>query len=126
MYAISITDDTGTVTLPLLNVPLVQQVLEGAVDITTLDMNIYTDFTNQKRMWSHKWAYMSESDFTVLKGYFDRQFSLMRYPLITITDLGVTDIAVRMTLNPQNIIDHCGTVENVQVTFRETNQLEGS
>ena len=125
MYQITLTDSTTTATLPALNVPLVEEPLEGAVDVKTLDQNIYTDFINQKRLWSNVWSYMSEADFAVIKGFYDRQFSLLLYPTITITELGVTGIVVRMTLSPRNVIDHCGTVENVQASFRETVQISG-
>lgn len=126
MYSITLKDDTTSATLPLLNVPLTQQVLEGAVDVETLDGNVYTDFVSQKRLWTHMWAYLSEAEFTTLKGFYERQFTLLKYPLITINKLAVSNIPVRMTLSPRSIIDNCGTVENVEVTFRETSQLESS
>lgn len=123
MYAIQLSDSAATSIMPLLNVPLTEGQIEGATDVTTLDMNIYTDFFVKKRLWSHTWRYMSETDFNTLKGFYDRQFTLFQYPELTISELGVEDIVVRMTLSPQNIIDNCGTVENVQVTFRETVQM---
>lgn len=127
MYQIILSDSSTSATLPALNVPLTEGRIEGATDVTTLDMNLYTDFIAQKRLWSHTWKYMTEAEFNILKGFYDRQFSLFEYPEITITDLGVADIPVRMSLSPQNVIDHCGTVEDVEVSFRETVQLtEGS
>lgn len=126
MYTIELTDDFASTTMPALHVPLTEEELEGATDVTTLDMNIYTDFFTTKRLWTHTWRYMTEADFNTLKGFYDRQFTLFKYPLITITDLGVEDVTVRMRISPQQIIDHCGTVENVEVSFRETNQLEES
>lgn len=125
MYEITLTDDLGTDTTPTLNVPLTESELEGATDVQTLDMNIYTDFFAKKRLWSHTWKYMSEDDFNTLKGYYDRQFTLYKYPRITIDQLGVDEVPARMTITPQNIIDNCGTVENVRVTFRESTQLDG-
>lgn len=124
MYAIELTDGTTSATMPLLHVPLSQSNVEGAVDVQTLDNNVYTDFVALKRFWAHTWRYMKESDFNTLKGFYDRQFTLFAYPRLTITELGVVDVPVRMTLSPQNIIDNCGTVEDVEVTFRETRQLE--
>lgn len=128
MYEIIISDSTTTETLPLLNVPLTQQIIEGATDVETLDMNLYTDFVGTKRLWNHEWAYMSEEDYTILQGFYLRQFTLLEYPSITISELGVEDVVVRMSLSPQSIIDNCGTVEGVEVTFRETVQMstEGS
>lgn len=124
MIEIILIDDTTTQTLPLLNVPLSQRQLEGAVDVEVMNMDIYTDFVALKRLWSHTWKFLSEAEFEILQGFYERQFTLHKYPRITIDHLGVTNIPVRMTLSPQEIIDHCGTVEDVQVTFRESVQVE--
>lgn len=126
MYQIQLTDSTTSATMPALHVPLEEATIEGAVDVTTLDLNLYTDFVATKRRWAQTWKYMSEDDFNTLKGFYTRQFSLAEFPELTITDLGVTDVVVRMELSPRNIIDHCGTVENVEVSFRETIQMSGS
>lgn len=123
MYQIELTDDTATETMATLNVPLTEGRIEGAVDVQTLDFNLYTDFIAIKKIWSHTWKYMSEADFNVLKGFYDRQFTLFKYPILTITEQGVSNVVVRMTLSPQNIIDLCGTVEGVEVSFRETAQM---
>ena len=122
MYQIQLTDDVADEVMPLLNVPLTEGIIEGTTDVITLDMNLYTQFTAKKRLWTHSWAYMSEADFNTLKGFYDRQFSLFKYPLLTISEQGVEDVVVRMTLSPRNIIDNCGTVEDVEVSFRETVQ----
>jgi hypothetical protein len=122
MYEIIITDSTGSTTLPPLEVPLVITTIEGAVDVEVLDKSIYTDFIAQKRQVAHTWAYLSETLFNIMKGYYDRQFTTFQYPRITITALGISDMPVRMSLNPQNIIDQCGTVEAVTVSFRESKQ----
>lgn len=122
MYEIEITDDTGTLTLPALEVPLTIQTLEGATDVQTLDFNIYTDFITTKRLLSHTWAFLTEDQFNDIQGYYLRQFTLYKYPSITIAAKGIVDMVVRFNLNPESIIDQCGTVEGVTVSFRETKQ----
>lgn len=122
MYEIIISDSTGSLTLPALEVPLTIGTIEGASDVQTLDFNVYTDFVTTKRQISHTWAFLSEDDFNAIKEFYDRQFTLYQYPTITITALGITDMTVRMTLNPQTIIDQCGTVADVTVGFRESKQ----
>lgn len=122
MYEIVITDSSGSLTLPALEVPLAINTIEGATDVQTLDYNIYTDFIALKRLITHTWAYLSEDDFNNLKGFYDRQFIFFEYPTISIPALSITDIVVRMNLNPQTIIDKCGTVDNVTVSFRESKQ----
>lgn len=123
MYELTITDDTGSLTLPMLEVPLNEKTIEGATDVQTLDLNVYTDFFAKKRVWRHTWAYLSEDEFEDLKGYYDRQFTLFKYPTITITDLNVTDVVVRMSKLERDIIDNCGEVRAVDVEFRETIQM---
>lgn len=123
MYAIEIQDSVASLVLPELEVPLTESTIEGAKDVQTLDMNVYTSFIANKRLWSHRWAYMSKEDFEALKAFYDRQFTTFTYPKISIDELGVSEVVVRMTLSPRSIIDHCGTIEDVTVSFRETRQL---
>lgn len=123
MIEIKLTDDTGTTTFNALEIPLSIQTIEGATDIQTLNYDIYTDFLVKKRVWSHKWSYMKESEYNELKGYYDRQFTLFKYPQLSIDYLNINNIPVRMTLNTQEIIDNCGTIQNIEVSFRETKQL---
>jgi hypothetical protein len=123
MIELELTDATGTATLQMLEVPLSIKTIEGATDVQTLDYNVYTDFLAQKRVWSHTWAYMDESDYNILKGYYDRQFTLFEYPELSIDYYNVANVPVRMTLNQQEVINFCGRVQNVEVTFRETRQL---
>ena len=126
MIELSLTDNSTTLTMPLLSPPLSEAVLEGSTDVVTLDMNVSTYFTYNKRMWSHTWSYLSEADYNIVKGFYDRQFTLYKYPLLTISGAGsanVTNVPVRMTIDPRNIIDNCGTVQNVSVTFRESRQM---
>jgi len=123
MIELELTDATGTSTLQMLEVPLSIKTIEGATDVQTLDYNVYTDFLTQKRVWSHTWAYMDESDYNILKGYYDRQFTLFEYPELSIDYYNVANVPVRMTLNQQEVVNYCGRVQNVEVTFRETKQL---
>jgi len=122
MYEIILTDSTGSVTLPALEVPLVLTTLEGSSDVQTLDFNIYTDFITTKRQLSHTWSYLSEDEFNEIKAFYDRQFTDFQYPRVTVTELGITDMTARMTLNPRTVIDHCGTVAGVTITLRESKQ----
>lgn len=123
-YDITLTDSVGSLVLPRLNVPLTITTLEGAVDVQTLSYDIYTDFITTKRLWEHTWSYMTEEDYTNLQAYYLRQFTLYKYPQISIADENVSLVTVRMELNPKRIIDNCGTVQNVTVRFRETKQQD--
>ena len=126
MITITLTDNTTTLNLPVLNVPLEESIIENATDVVTLDNNVYTDFISQKREWSHTWAYLSKDEYEALRGFYDRQFTLFKYPLFTIDYYSITEVPVRMTINTKNTIDQCGTIKDVTVIFRETSQLEES
>ena len=45
------------------------------------------------------------------------------YPQLTIDGESVTDLVVKFELGAKNIIDDCGEVQDVTVSFRETRQL---
>lgn len=125
MIAMTLTDDFTSATLEALNVPLVEDTMNNDVVVTTLDNNIsvYISPDSDKRVWTHTWAYLSEDDYNTLRGFRDRQRTLFMYPRVTISDQNATDVPVYMNLNPKSIIDHCGTVQNVTVTLRESQQM---
>lgn len=123
MITMSLTDSTGTLELPLLDVPLTEETIENATDVQTLDMNVYTDFINTKRLWRHKWGFLEEADYNALRGYYNRQFTLFAYPTLSISYYGITNVPVRLSMNQKDITDGCGTVDDVEITLRETAQL---
>lgn len=121
-YGIILLDSVDTMYIDLPSPPVIERDIEGTADVTTLDLNLYTDFFAKKRAWEIMLDYMSEDDFNQLKGFYDRQFTLWEYPLFSIPDLGIEDVVVRMNLSPRRIIDNCGVVEDVEMNFRETVQ----
>jgi len=123
MITIELTNNSGSLVLPALAPPLTTTTVEGATDVQTLDNNVSTYFTANKRQWTQKWDYMSEADYNALKAYYDSQWTEFKYPLLTIDHYGVSNVPVRMYMDERNTIDNCGTVENVSTTFRETRQL---
>lgn len=69
---------------------------------------------------------MTADEYSVLKGFVERQWETRRYPSITVEgaiNLAITNMTARMEINAQNVVDDCGTVEGVQVSFRESKQL---
>lgn len=120
---VELTDNSGSMVLPALAPPLTTSTIEGATDVQTLDNNVSTYFTANKRQWTVKWDYMSEADFNALKAYYDAQWTEYQYPLLTIEHYSISAVPVRMYLDPQEAVDNCGTVQGVSVTFRETRQL---
>ncbi len=123
MITATLTDNSGTIDFPNLEVPVVIETLDGSTDVTTLDNNMRTDFTNAKRMVNIPYDSLTETEFNVFKAYYDRQFTEFEYPLLTITDLGITAMPGRMYLSPRNVYDNCGSVQDVQISFRESTQM---
>ncbi len=120
----TITDSTGSYALPTINAPLSIEKLDAATDVVTLSNEMYTDFTVQKRGWVYPYSTLTEDEYNTIKGYYDRQFTLFQYPRITTPHYDVSDVPVRMYLNTQDVYNNCGSVENVEIRFRETSQLD--
>ncbi|MBR2681037.1 MAG: hypothetical protein IKE23_09865, partial [Exiguobacterium sp.] len=95
----------------------------GKSEVTTQSGDIYTDYVYKKFEFKYEWDFLSAAEYAVLEGFFNRQFSLNKYPRITIPELGVENMVVRMELSDQNIVNNCGMVEKVKISFRETTQL---
>jgi len=121
-YEIRLHDSTTTWTSPAPNTPLSEQVIEASSEVTTLDLNIYVDLLNTKRSWTINFGYMNAVDYAALRGFYNRQFTNLEFPDVTIVDLGVSSVVVKASLNDQNITDESGLVENVQLILRETIQ----
>ena len=123
MYSISLTDTTGTYKLPPLEVPLSRVKTEGIIERTPLSGNVYDQYIFTKRIWTHTWKYMTLEDYQLLDDIYEHQKATLTYPELTIEGENVTGLVVKYILGKKDIIDNCGTVENVTVTFRETRQL---
>jgi hypothetical protein len=121
-YEITLHDGTNTWVSPAPNTPLTETVIEASSEVTTLDLNIYVDLLNTKRSWTITWGYMTASDYALLRAFYNRQFTALVFPDVTIPDMSVSAVVVRMTISDQNITDESGLVENVTITLRETIQ----
>ena len=121
-YEITLTDSTGSWTSPAPNTPLTEQVIEASSEVVTLDLNVYVDLFNTKRVWTIRWGYLDAVDYDHLRGFYDRQFTDLKFPYLNIPDLGVSGSVVRATISERNITDQSGLVENVEITLRETIQ----
>lgn len=125
MITMTLTDDFTSATLEMLEVPLSEETMNNDVEVTTLDnnMSVYMYPDSDKRIWTHTWAYLTEGEFNILKGFRDRQRTLYKFPLVTISDQDVDNVPAYMKLNPKNIIDNCGTVQGVSIVLRESLQM---
>ena len=124
--SLTITDPTVTRTYDVWEIPLVSDPLHIGKMVETVDGNVSDYYKARKQKITLSLGYMTAGEYSVLKGFIDRQWENRRYPTITISgaaNLQVTNMVARMELNAQNVIDNCGTVEGVQVSFRESRQL---
>ena len=67
---------------------------------------------------------MDITEYNKLRGFYDRQFSTTKYPVMTLTEPDGTVIStpVRMDINDKKISSQCGLIEDVEITLRETTQ----
>lgn len=122
-YTIYLTDSAGTHELPPLEVPLTRVKNEKMTTVEPLSGNVYDDYIATKRTWTHTWRYLSEDEYALLDEIYERMKSEWTYPQLTIDGENVTDLVVKYELGAKNIIDDCGEVQDVTVSFRETRQL---
>ncbi len=120
----TITDSTGSFVLPYASPPISMEKVDSFTDIVTLGNDMYTDFVNQKRGWKYQLATLTKAQYSSLKGFYDRQYTLYQYPMLTISEYPVTLVTVRMYLNTQEVYNNCGDVEDVEISFRETSPLD--
>lgn len=67
-------DSADEMTFDLLEVPIVDKDIEGAVDNVTLDGNQYTDYLWLKKQFVQKWSILCDDEYTRLRGFYTRQF----------------------------------------------------
>lgn len=119
----AITASISSVDMPAIERDFVDTPLENAVDIVTLDGSLFTDFVSQERQWTFNYDSLTKAEYDDLRAIYDAQFTAYAYPELTIPFYSLTDQPVRMSINEKNIWDNCGDVAGVQITFRETTQL---
>lgn len=123
---LTITDPSVTQTYELLMSPVVSSPIITETDVQTVDGNISTYYNSTKQSFLVQLGDMTQAEYSVLKGFIQRQYQNLRYPAITITgaiNLNVNNMIAKMSLNDQNVVNNCGLVEGVQLTFRESKQL---
>ena len=121
-YEISLHDNSSDWVSPTPNDPLIQRTIEASSEVVTLDLNLYVDLLSTKRVWIINWGYMDATNYASLRSFYDRQFTALEFPEVSIPDLGVDSVVVKAELNDQRITNETGLVENVELILRETIQ----
>ena len=74
IYKMTLKDSADEMTFDLLEVPIVDKDIEGAVDNVTIDGNQYTDYLWLKKQFIQKWSILCDDEYTRLRGFYTRQF----------------------------------------------------
>lgn len=120
---LTITDDNTSITYTFLPSPFNRKREIGESKVLTASGDIYTDYVYKKFEFEYEWGFLTADEYAILEGFFNRQYSLNKYPRISIPELGVDNMVTKMELSDQKIINSCGVVQNVKVSFRESSQL---
>jgi len=128
MISFTITDlqDSQTFNTEAIVAPLVESPVIAETDVVTIDNNLSTYYTGTKRSFSIDLGYLDKETYSVLKGFRDRQYTNMKYPLITITgdeNINVTNLPMKISLSEQRVVDKCGLVSDVVLSLRESKQI---
>lgn len=120
----TISDGTATKTYAEAKIlsPLKIKDITGKSQNTTLNGNVYIDYVYNKKQITLSLPVMSDSDYATIRGFYDRQFSNNRFPTISITELGISNMVVAMDISDRDIISQCLLTDEIQLTFRETVQ----
>jgi len=121
-YDFTLTDDFGSDIFTGSVIPLSINPVNMDVVVTTLDNNTTRYIFPEKSSWSYPFDFMDEVQWVKLKGYYDRMRTYYRLPYLSIPGESLSEQAVDMVLSGKQIVDNCGTVQDVTVTFRETAQ----
>lgn len=121
-YEITLKNSYTTWNSPTPDPPIIQRYIDSAIEVTTLDLNVYTDLLSRKRSWTIQWGYMDKTSYSNLRFIIESQFTNLELPTLSIPDFRVQDVVVKATLNDHSVVDRSGLVENVELTLRETVQ----
>lgn len=126
MISLQIQDSDIVLEVSVLQVPITLTSIINETDVETIDGNISTYYSSTKREYSFKLGYVDAETYSQILGFRDRQYQNLKYPMITVgnsPNMNVTNMTAKMSVNDQQVIDNCGWVENVVLTFRESKQM---
>jgi len=109
----------GGVNIQGQTIPFVENIIEGATDLVTLDGSQYTDFMHQRRGWTINFKVRNESQYNALRAVYNSQFTTFTYPAFSCPYYGVNGVHVRMYLNDKFIqADGC-QIRDVEIRLIE-------
>lgn len=127
MIQLTIQDNNDAMTFDAtLITPIVLNPIINETDVETIDGNISTYYGSTKRQYEVELMAMDQESYASLRAFVTRQYANLKYPQITVTgdaNLGVTNMTAKMTLSSTEVVNACGLVDGIRLTFRESKQL---
>lgn len=127
MIILTIQDASDSMTFGAsLVTPITLSLIINETDVQTIDGNISTYYASTKRQYKVSLLPMDGESYAALRDFVKRQYQNHKYPQITISgtpNLNVTNMTAKMTLSDVEVINSCGLVNNINLTFRESKQM---
>lgn len=120
---ITFTDDTTSLTLPLVSPPLVIGKDNNIVTNRTINNNLLMWASPTKKTVQVNIPVASPSEWESIVGFYDRMLSLRKFPLVSMPDFGISNMPVQFNISDRNLVDINRDVfytTNIQLTLRET------
>lgn len=80
IYKMNLTDSVDSMTFELLEVPIQDNDIEGAVDNILINGNVFTDYLWLKKKYVQKWSIMCPDEYNQLRGFYTRQWENAEVP----------------------------------------------
>jgi hypothetical protein len=123
----NITATINSVDLPAIEVPLKMRRLDMLNPNVTLSNDVFAYTTeNRRKLWEFPYSSMDEDTYEAIQAVYDAQVDSGVFPTISIPYYGVEDVTVFMQLNDMEVYNDCGSIQNIQLSFRETLADSGS
>lgn len=127
MIKLTITDSSDSMTFGVqLATPIIYNPIFNETDVETVDGNISTYYGSMKRQYEITLLPLDQESYTSLRAFLNRQYQNLKYPEITIEGaetINVNGMTAKMSLSAEEIVNICGLVQNVKLTFRESRQM---
>lgn len=128
MITLTIQDDTDSMTFgATLITPIELNPIVNETDVETIDGNISTYYGSTKRQYNIKLMAMDAESYASLRAFLQRQYQNLKYPSISVegtTNLNITNMTAKISMSQINVVNSCGLVDDITVTFRESKQMQ--
>ena len=91
------------VELPEFSTPFVENIIENAADVVTLDGTMHTDFVNQRQGFALRWDVLSLDDYEIIRTIYNSQFGTGEYPEFTCDYYDADNVPCRMYINDRDV-----------------------